>query len=175
MISIQEKDFDLASEYEWLRREAGDAGAIATFTGLVREFAGVDEPTKGDAEEETEEGVKRDESKTEALFLEHYPGMTEKALDDIVSEANQRWPLLAVRVIHRVGRLTGGEQIVFVGTASSHRQAAFDSARYIMDFLKSRAPFWKKQSSGENSSWVDSRSVDEEALLRWDQASTKPR
>lgn len=151
MISIQTEDFDVAEEYTVLRQQGGDAGAIVTFTGLVREFY-----EAGD-----------DGSRIQSLTLEHYPGMTEKSLQEIIATAEQRWTLLAVRVIHRVGRLQPNEQIVFVGTASSHRGHAFEAARYIMDFLKSRAPFWKKQETSAGSHWVEARESDAEALESW--------
>ncbi|MEX0619703.1 MAG: molybdopterin synthase catalytic subunit MoaE [Pseudohongiellaceae bacterium] len=150
MISVQEQDFDLAGEYSYLRESAGNAGAIVTFTGLVREFY----------EADAEQPVQR-------LFLEHYPGMTEKALDDIVSQAASRWDLQASRVIHRIGNLRPGDQIVFVGTASTHRHHAFSAAEFIMDYLKSRAPFWKKQHSADQVRWVESRTLDVDALKRW--------
>lgn len=149
MISVQMEDFSLEEEYQMLRTAAGDAGAIVTFTGIVREFY---------------DGGK---VKMDTLYLEHYPGMTETSLENIVAEAQRKWPLLGVRVIHRVGELRPQDQIVLVATASSHRQAAFDAAQFIMDFLKSRAPFWKKQSSGKDSHWVDARTSDAESLLRW--------
>ena len=152
MISIQTEDFDLGREYEELRVIAGDAGAIVTFTGLVREVYLAD-----DAQEDA----------IVSLTLEHYPGMTEKRLQEIAAEANARWRLLATRIIHRVGRLTPREQIVFVGTASAHRQDAFAAAEFIMDFLKSEAPFWKKQETGAGSHWVAARDTDADALERW--------
>lgn len=152
MILVQTDDFDLAREYAQLRLQAGDAGAIVTFTGLVREFHAAEEAI-------------------DSLTLEHYPGMTEKALENIVAEARRRWELLGVRVIHRVGRLLPGDQIVLVATASAHRQDAFEAASYIMDYLKSRAPFWKKQARGEDSHWVESRQTDSEALQRWERDS----
>jgi molybdopterin synthase catalytic subunit len=148
MISIQTEDFDLGREYQQLRQLAGDAGAVVTFTGLVREWDKQDE-------------------KIESLTLEHYPGMTEKSLQKIVDQANERWELKAIRVIHRVGRLEAAEQIVLVGTASAHRQAAFSAAEFIMDYLKSHAPFWKKQQSSAGSHWVEQRSSDADALNRW--------
>ena len=156
MISVQKEDFDIAREYEQLRIAAGDPGAIVTFTGLVREFYAPDR-------DESIEG-----GQTETLFLEHYPGMTEKCLDDIVSQANTRWPLLGARVIHRIGELNAGDQIVMVATASSHRHAAFESAQFIMDYLKSHAPFWKKQTTAHSSDWIESRHSDSEALKRWE-------
>ena len=153
MISVQQQDFDVAEVYRQLREEAGDAGAIVTFTGLVREVYQAHSST-GD-------------SAVTALFLEHYPGMTEKSLQAIVDQANARWQLLATRVVHRVGELQAGDQIVIVGTASAHRAEAFAAAEFIMDFLKSKAPFWKKQRSGAGSEWVQSRESDADALERW--------
>ncbi|HBW83306.1 MAG: hypothetical protein CMD92_01340 [Gammaproteobacteria bacterium] len=155
MISVQTSDFELEAEYTSLRNHAGDAGAIVMFTGLVREICTAQSDNPGDLD------------KTERLFLEHYPGMTEKQLEKIAREASERWPLLAVRIIHRVGELFPGDQIVLVATASSHRQAAFESANFIMDFLKSRAPFWKKQTSSAESRWIESRISDVDSLKRW--------
>ncbi len=155
MISVQEEDFSLAEEYDSLRERAGDVGAVVTFTGLVRELY-----------QTAEGGVENIAS----LYLEHYPGMTEKSLQQILDQAMAKWPLLAVRVIHRVGELRAGEQIVFVGTASAHRQDAFEAAQFIMDYLKSRAPFWKKQSSTTDSHWVQSRQSDADALQRWEES-----
>ena len=152
MISVQNEDFDPGEEYSKLREDAVDAGGIVSFTGLVREFY---------------DSNSSEDEKVQSLFLEHYPGMTEKCLEQICDDARHRWPLLSVRVIHRVGELAPGDQIVFVGTASAHRQAAFDAARFIMDYLKSKAPFWKKQKSGDSSEWVASRDSDETALEEW--------
>jgi len=155
MISVQTEDFNVEAEYTALRHQAGDAGAIVLFTGLVRELYGA----------ETEESD--DSDRTQRLFLEHYPGMTEKQLEAISQQASKRWPLLGVRILHRVGELYPGDQIVLVATASRHRQAAFESADFIMDFLKSRAPFWKKQTSQSESRWIESRESDIDALKRW--------
>lgn len=148
MISIQTEDFDLGHEYHQLRLKAGDSGAVVTFTGLVREWD-------------------KQADNIASLTLEHYPGMTEKSLQKIIDEANARWDLLATRVIHRVGELQPGEQIVLVATASAHRQAAFSAAEFIMDYLKSRAPFWKKQQTDSGSHWVEQRLSDSDALNRW--------
>jgi len=153
MISVQTEEFDLALEYKQLRQRAGDAGAIVTFTGLVRELYEADSDAA--------------DNKIRELTLEHYPGMTEKCLQEIVDEANSRWSLLATRIIHRVGPMRPGEEIVMVGTASSHRQDAFDAAQFLMDYLKSRAPFWKKQDTGDGSHWVEARESDSDALDRW--------
>lgn len=142
-VSVQHKDFDCGAEIEALTL-AGDAGAVASFTGIVRGSGGL-----------------------VSMTLEHYPAMTEKALREIVNEAEGRWPLLGVRVIHRIGRLLPGERIVFVGVASSHRQAAFEACAFIMDYLKTRAPFWKKEEWPDGSRWVDARESDDVAAARW--------
>lgn len=160
MIRIQTADFSLDEEYRKLRELAGDAGAIVTFTGLVREL--YDSTSEQQAQPKAGQ-----QGKIHSLYLEHYPGMTEKSLQKISDQAAQKWPLLASCIIHRVGQLTAREQIVFVGTASAHRQDAFDSAQFMMDFLKSNAPFWKKQSSDSGSSWIESKQSDTQALDRW--------
>lgn len=149
MISVQSEDFDCAALYQSLREAApGKTGAIVCFSGLVREFG--------------------DRPDIRALELEHYPGMTEKALAEIVAEAAERWPILASQVVHRVGKLSLDEQIVFVGVASSHRRAAFEACDFIMDYLKTRAPFWKKELSSEgNSEWVEAKASDAAQSQRW--------
>ena len=152
MISVQVEDFNIADEHQQLRERAGDAGAIVTFTGLVREIY-----DHGDADLE----------KIQTLTLEHYPGMTEKALKSIIDAANEKWTLLSTRVIHRVGVLRPSDQIVFVGAASAHRQNAFDAARFIMGYLKTEAPFWKKQITENSEQWIESRQSDTDALEVW--------
>ncbi|MGS2724716.1 molybdopterin synthase catalytic subunit MoaE [Porticoccus sp. GXU_MW_L64] len=142
-VHIQQADFDLGDEYQKLRHK--DCGAVVTFTGSVRGDNDID-----------------------ALYLEHYPGMTEKALQDIVDRARQRWSLGAVTVIHRVGCLAVGEQIVFVGVASGHRSEAFAAGEFIMDFLKTRAPFWKKELSDNGERWVEAKQSDTDKAERWD-------
>ena len=154
MISIQTEDFSIADEYAALRHRAGDAGAIVTFTGLVREIYDV-------STEDSESAV------VHSLFLEHYPGMTEKCLQEIQQQAEAKWPLLATRIIHRVGELHGKDQIVLVATASAHRHAAFEAAEFIMDYLKSKAPFWKQQKTATESVWIESRDSDKAAIDRW--------
>ena len=149
-IAVQQSDFDLSKEYESVREVAGDPGAIVTFTGLVREFY-------------TEDST----DSIQALTLEHYPGMTEKSLLRIAEQADAKWPLLAIRIVHRVGELKPGDQIVLVATASAHRQAAFESAQFIMDYLKSNAPFWKKQKTDKSTDWVQARQTDADAIKRW--------
>ena len=146
-VIVQSEDFDPGREAEALVAGRRDVGAIATFVGLVRD---------------ANEG-----SGVAAMTLEHYPGMTEAALEEIVADAHKRWPLQGVRVIHRFGRLEAGARIVFVAVASAHRGAAFAACEFIMDFLKTRAPFWKKEETGEGSRWVDAREADDEAVARW--------
>lgn len=150
MIAVQTGDFDVGEQHRLMREKSDNVGAIATFTGLVREFY---EPGADTA--------------VQTLTLEHYPGMTEKALSDIVAQARERWPLQACHVIHRVGELHSGEQIVFVGVAAAHRGDAFAAAEFIMDYLKTRAPFWKKQGTEQGSEWIESRDSDHEAAARW--------
>ena len=158
MISIQTDDFDLNEEIQKLRRKGGDTGAIVTFTGLVREF----------------DSHKNNQTKAvKYLHLEHYSGMTEKSVETIVEEAMTRWPVLAVRVIHRVGKLNPGDQIVMVGISSGHRKDAFDAAEFIMDYLKSKAPFWKKQYTDQGSHWIESRETDVDAVGRWQDFNAK--
>lgn len=157
-ISVQAEGFDPGAEYNRLRSENYSDGATAMFVGNVRDFS-----TK---EAHTESGEKQSVA---VLELEHYPGMAESALTDIARQASERWPLGRVRVIHRYGPLSAGEEIVFVGATSAHRQASLDACAFIMDFLKSRAPFWKKEigEGGQKSAWVEARSSDENALKKW--------
>lgn len=145
-VSVQTEDFDLASETAALTRGRSDCGAVASFVGLVRGAS---------------DGVS-------AMTLEHYPGMTERALAQIEAQAIERWQLASVRIIHRVGRLLPGEQIVFVGVASSHRGEAFAACEFIMDYLKTRAPFWKKEETPTGARWVDARESDDNAATRWE-------
>lgn len=144
-IQVNEANFDVGDEYDRLADDP-TFGAVVTFTGLVRELQG---------------------ARLEAMTLEHYPAMTEQALAAIVHEAKVRWPLGRVTVIHRVGRLTLNEQIVFVGVASAHRNAAFAAAEFIMDYLKTRAPFWKKEHTDQGDYWVAAKTSDEQAAERW--------
>jgi molybdopterin synthase catalytic subunit len=147
-VRIQRDDFDVGTEARALTLGRADIGAVVTFTGIVR----------GEA----------DAKAIATMTLEHYPEMTQAELERVEAQARVRWPLSASLVIHRVGELKPGDNIVLVITASAHRQAAFDAAQFLMDYLKSRAPFWKKETSttGE-ASWVDPREGDERALERW--------
>ena len=147
-VKVQSEDFDVASEVDALTSGRTDIGAIVTFTGRVRD------DDKG--------------RPIKSMTLEHYPGMTEEELSRIEADANARWPLQASLIIHRTGELYPGDNIVLVVTASAHRQAAFEAAGFLMDYLKTRAPFWKKATgpAGE-SSWVEARENDETAATRW--------
>jgi molybdopterin synthase catalytic subunit len=150
-VSVQEADFDVGVETNALSAGRLDVGAVATFVGLVR------------ADKLSGEG-----SEVSAMTLEHYPGMTEKSLEAIVLEAGSRWRLQGVRVIHRFGRLVPGDRIVFVGVASAHRGDAFAACEFVMDYLKTRAPFWKKEDTPEGGRWVDARDTDDSAAARWE-------
>ncbi len=147
-VRVQQADFDTGRELETLTRGRVDVGAVASFVGLVRDA--------------------NDGHAIRGMTLEHYPGMTEKALEAIVAEAHGRWDLLDTLVIHRVGALAPGERIVLVGVASAHRGEAFAACEFIMDYLKTRAPFWKREDTPEGSRWVDARASDDAAAGRWD-------
>lgn len=147
MIKVQEEDFQVDLLYRSLL-QTNKTGAVAMFVGLVRQFS--DLPNE------------------ECSFqLEHYPGMTENNLQAIVDEANARWPLLDVIVVHRVGNLSVDDQIVFVGVSAAHRTEAFQACDFIMDYLKSRAAFWKKETQGDKAKWVSANMKDEQSLVRW--------
>ena len=147
MIKVQKQDFDVGAEIQALRTGNTAIGGIASFVGTVRDFAG-DTPVT-------------------AITLEHYPGMTERELERIEQEANQRWPLEASLIIHRYGRLELGDQIVLVVTASARRQAALESCAFLIDWLKTKAPFWKLEETMGGENWVDARDSDDAATARW--------
>ncbi|HAN57302.1 MAG TPA: molybdopterin synthase catalytic subunit MoaE [Betaproteobacteria bacterium] len=146
-ISVQEADFDVGAEISALRAGNPQIGAVASFIGLVRDL--------------------NDGSNVAAMTLEHYPAMTHKALTAIVAESETRWALLGCTVIHRVGALFPTDQIVLVAVASSHRADAFAACEFIMDYLKTQAPFWKKEQTPDGERWVESRNSDEAAAGRW--------
>ncbi len=146
-ISVQTDDFDIAAEIDQLTGQDRNIGAVVSFTGLVREMTG--------------------DGAIDTMELEHYPGMTERALEDIAAQANARWSLQGLRIVHRHGPLKPGERIVLVLTASRHREAAFEAAAFLMDFLKTQAPFWKKESGASGGRWVDAREADTAAADRW--------
>jgi len=148
MISIQHDDFDVGTEYNKLVVDDAAAGAVVTFVGRVRDV-NLDHDVLG-------------------LHLEHYPGMTEKSLQDIAEQAKARWSILRWRIIHRIGDLRLGDNIVFVGVSSMHREDAFNAAEFLMDYLKTRAPFWKKELTADGNVWLDSQAKDQQAAKRWD-------
>ncbi len=145
-IAVQEQAFDLGAEANAFAASGAANGAIVTFTGVVRDLA------TGDLD---------------VMEIEHYPGMTERALTEIAEQAMQRWSLGDVLVIHRHGRLAPGDRIMMVATAARHRKDAFEAAEFLMDYLKSRAPFWKKEITASGAEWVAAKDEDEDALTRW--------
>jgi molybdopterin synthase catalytic subunit len=146
-VRVQHEDFDLGAEVAALRADNPGVGAVASFIGTVRDVS--------------------DGTRVSTMELEHYPGMTERALEKIEAAARERWPLLGVTIVHRVGLLQPLDQIVLVAVASAHRGAAFAACEFIMDYLKSEAPFWKKEETPEGARWVDARVSDDAALRRW--------
>lgn len=146
-VSVQLADFDVADLQRRLLAGSAEEGAVASFTGYVRGAAG--------------------EGRLQFMELEHYPGMTERSIRDILERACGRWPLLAASVVHRVGRLAAGEQIVWVGVASAHREAAFIACEFIMDYLKNEAPFWKKEEGPQGAHWVEAHAGDLARAERW--------
>ena len=144
-VRVQAEPFDAGAELNAFAQGRTDIGAVVSFTGVVRD-------TKGDLQE---------------MLIEHYPGMTQSAIAKIVEEAVTRWSLADVLVIHRYGPLKPGASIMMVATASAHRAASFEAADFLMDYLKSRAPFWKKEVTAQGAAWVDAKEADEDALKRW--------
>jgi molybdopterin synthase catalytic subunit len=146
-IAVQKEDFDLGAEVKAIARNNAKIGAVASFIGLVRDI--------------------NDGAKVGAMTLEHYPGMTEKALENILAEARSRWEVLDCTIIHRFGELKPTDQIVLVVVASGHRGDAFAACEFLMDYLKTKAPFWKKEQTPEGGRWVESRDSDDQAAERW--------
>lgn len=156
MIRVQQEDFDVAEAYRSLHQANTSVGGVCIFVGLVREMVRARAiGASGDAA-------------VGAMTLEHYSGMTERQLEKIEAEARDRWPLQEALIIHRYGRLEPGDQIVFVGTSSAHREAAFESCHFLIDWLKTKAPFWKLEENGDGANWVEARSEDDSAAARWD-------
>jgi molybdopterin synthase catalytic subunit len=147
MIRVQEEDFDPGVELTQLTKGNAAIGGVCSFIGMVRDFA--------------------DNAAIASMTLEHYPGMTEKQLEAIEAEAHERWPLDATLIIHRYGKLDAGERIVFVAAASAHRESAFEACRFLMDWLKTKAPFWKKETGAAGDQWVEAKATDDEATQRW--------
>lgn len=146
-IQVQEDHFDVGEEYRKLLDVSREVGAVALFVGAVRDI--------------------NDGADVSGLYLEHYPGMTEKEIEKIIAEVGSRWSLSAVTVIHRIGRLAPGDEIVFAGVASRHRGDAFAACRFVMDFLKTRATFWKKERTPKGDRWLTTRQSDMEAVQGW--------
>ena len=155
MIRVQQEDFDLGEELATLTEGYPNIGGLAVFVGLVRDLA------EGEA--------------VTAMTLEHYPGMTEKMLEGIEREARERWPLEASLVIHRYGRLEPGDRIVLVACASAHREAAFEACHFLIDWLKTKAPFWKQEDGPGGPRWVDAKDSDDSTAARWAVTNTKGR
>ena len=148
MIRVQQEDFDVGKEVSALSEGRREIGGVCCFVGLVRELAGG--------------------AKVEAMTLEHYPGMTEKQLEAIDAEAQRRWPLAASLIVYRYGRLEPGDRIVLVVTASAHREAAFEACEFLVDWLKTKAPFWKLEETAAGDRWVAAHEGDDQAAARWD-------
>jgi len=146
-VTIQQADFDLSAEVAALRDGDAQVGAVAAFVGTVRD--------------------RNDGASVSAMELEHYPGMTERAIESMITQARQRFDIRGVRVIHRIGRLMPREQIVLVAVTSGHRHDAFQACEFLMDYLKTQAPFWKKETTPAGARWVDARQADDAALARW--------
>jgi len=147
MIKVQREDFDIGAELAQLTDGNTKVGGLASFVGLVRDLAGQDTVS--------------------AMTLEHYPGMTEKRLAEIEAEARSRWPLESVLIIHRYGKLEPGDRIVLVATTSSHRQAALESCAFLIDWLKTKAPFWKLEEGSKGAAWVEAKASDDHAAEKW--------
>jgi len=147
MIKVQREDFDIGAELAQLTDGNTRVGGLASFVGLVRDLA--------------------DQGKVSAMTLEHYPGMTEKRLAEIEAEARARWPLESVLIIHRYGKLEPGDRIVLVATTSSHRQAALESCAFLIDWLKTKAPFWKLEQGSKGAAWVEAKASDDRAAEKW--------
>ena len=147
MIKVQREDFDIGAELAQLTDGNAKVGGLASFVGLVRDLA--------------------DQGAVAAMTLEHYPGMTEKRLAEIEAEARARWPLESVLIIHRYGKLEPGDRIVLVATASAHRQAALESCAFLIDWLKTKAPFWKLEEGSTGAAWVEAKESDDKAAEKW--------
>jgi len=154
-VRVQTEDFDIAREIAALRAGNAAVGAVASFVGIVRDL--------------------NDSAKVSTLTLEHYPGMTEKALSAIVDDAKRRWDLYEVLIVHRVGELKPTDQIVLVAVSSAHRGEAFAACHFVMDYLKTRAPFWKKERTPQGDRWVEARDSDDDAAARWQDHSETTR
>ncbi|MDX1669257.1 MAG: molybdopterin synthase catalytic subunit MoaE [Limnobacter sp.] len=146
-VVVQEEDFDLSESVAWLREGLAEVGAVASFVGTVRDI--------------------NEDTSVSSMTLEHYPGMTEKSLQGIIDEANQRFDILSALIIHRIGPLSPQDQIVLAACASRHREQAFLACQFIMDYLKTEAPFWKKEATPDGARWVSARDSDDAAKEKW--------
>jgi molybdopterin synthase catalytic subunit len=156
-VRVQEADFDVGAEIEALTSGNRRIGGVALFVGLVRD-------------KHVREGLHRE--RIDALTLEHYPGMTEQALEEIEAEARRRWPLEATLIVHRHGRLVAGDRIVLVIVGSAHREAAFEACEFLVDWLKTKAPFWKLEETPAGEKWVDAHEGDDQAAARWEKKAS---
>ncbi len=156
MITVQEEDFDIGAEIKVMTRGRTEIGGVATFTGLVRDFIAGNE--------------KNVTTRIRAMTLEHYPAMTERMLTQIEEEANRRWDLDAVRIIHRIGMLKPGDNIVFVACAAAHREDALQACSFLIDWLKTKAPFWKKEDTAQGEKWVKAKASDDALAARWEES-----
>ena len=150
-VRVQEADFDIGAELADLTAGNHKIGGLGVFVGVVRDIAG--------------------ETSVSAMTLEHYPGMTERQLEEIEAEAHRRWPLESSLIIHRIGDLAPGDNIVLVACASAHRQAALDATAFLIDWLKTKAPFWKREETSDGARWVEARDADDDAAARWGDAT----
>jgi len=148
-VRVQKQPLSQTEEIEALRKKSVNTGAMVTFTGKMREFS--------------------DNKHLDALFLEHYPGMAESQIEKIIQQAKERWQVQCIEVVHRVGKILPSEEIVFVGVCSEHRREAFQACEFVMDYLKTEAPFWKKELSAEGESWVEAKASDADQLNKWEQ------
>ena len=156
LVTVQQEDFDVSQELSALRAQDLRVGAVCSFVGTVRDTRAL----TGQAQDEVQ-----------VMELEHYPGMTEKSIEAMIEQAHQRFDFYAARVVHRVGRLLPADQIVLVAVTSAHRGESFKACEFLMDYLKTQAPFWKKEVTPEGARWVDARVSDDAALARWGIAS----
>lgn len=156
-VRVQEDDFDVGAELDRLSEGNKRIGGLAVFVGLVREM-------------HVRDGLHRE--RIDSLTLEHYPGMTEKALENIEAEAHRRWPLEATLIVHRYGRMSAGERIVLVAVGSPHREAAFEACEFLVDWLKTKAPFWKLEETPAGDKWVGAHEGDDAAAARWEKTRT---
>jgi molybdopterin synthase catalytic subunit len=166
-VSIQTADFDLSDEISALRARDARVGAVCSFVGTVRDRNRVYQSGAKNTQQVVREATEQDQPRISAMELEHYPGMTERAIEAMIDQAHARFDIFAARVVHRVGLLQPLDQIVLVAVTSAHRGESFQACEFLMDYLKTQAPFWKKETTPEGAHWVDARVSDDAALARW--------